>query len=134
MEGLILLRRAREAGLHVHADGDQVVVRGPRRLEPLAVELLLHRDEILDLLTPPARGPWPTQTYPLTVEIFAVRTLADLAKLRPNGQPPARCYNCQRAAGWWRAKGDPGPWRCQGCVPQAPGPDLDTWPAGEGRL
>lgn len=54
MEALALLRRAREAGLRVEVDAGELVIRGPRRLEPLALELLQRHDEVLELLAPPA--------------------------------------------------------------------------------
>jgi hypothetical protein len=42
-----LLRQAREAGLRVTAQGDLLVVEGPRRLERLAQTLLAEKPRIL---------------------------------------------------------------------------------------
>ncbi len=50
MDGLTLLREARRVGLDVDVDGDHLVVRGPRRLEPVARRLLERRDQVLQAL------------------------------------------------------------------------------------
>ena len=54
MEAVSLLEQAKAAGLTVRAEGDLLAVRGPRRLEPLALELLNRKSEILPLLRPSA--------------------------------------------------------------------------------
>src|SRR5919198_567597 len=51
MGGLSLLERARSAGLQVSAEGGRLVVRGPRRAEPVARELLAHKVDVVRLLT-----------------------------------------------------------------------------------
>ena len=51
MGGIELLRQARDAGLDVQADGDRLRIRGPRRLEPLALELLRCKGELLAILS-----------------------------------------------------------------------------------
>ena len=50
MVGLTLLKAAHAAGLAVRADGSRLVVRGPRRAEPLAKQLLENKAEVLDVL------------------------------------------------------------------------------------
>lgn len=50
MDGLTLLRQARQAGLRVGADGDRLVVEGPRRLETMAGALLAEKPEVLRAL------------------------------------------------------------------------------------
>jgi len=50
MDGLILLREARRAGLRVTVDGDRLVVQGSRRLEPVARMLLAEKPRILRAL------------------------------------------------------------------------------------
>ncbi|MBI4507217.1 MAG: hypothetical protein HY691_16930 [Chloroflexi bacterium] len=50
MDGVTLLVQARAAGLDVHADGDRLVVRGPKSAEPLARQLLAAKVEIMPLL------------------------------------------------------------------------------------
>ena len=50
MDGLMLLRRAQQAGLAVAADGDKLVIRGPRSAEPVARLLIEHKPVLLALL------------------------------------------------------------------------------------
>ena len=52
MGGMMLLNEVRTAGLIVSAAGDRLKVRGPRRAEALARELLDRKGEILALLRP----------------------------------------------------------------------------------
>jgi hypothetical protein len=42
-----VLREARAAGLLIRADGDRLLVRGPKRLQATAQEVLRHKPEIL---------------------------------------------------------------------------------------
>lgn len=51
MDGVTLLKKARTAGLTVQADGDRLIVRGPRHAESLARELLAHKHLVLKVLT-----------------------------------------------------------------------------------
>jgi hypothetical protein len=57
MDGINLLHEARAAGLEVRADGDRLVVRGPRSAEAMALQLLAHKREVLQALSlpPPQR-------------------------------------------------------------------------------
>ncbi len=50
MDGLRLLREAQAAGLTVRADGERLIVRGPRRAEPVALRLLANKVAILSAL------------------------------------------------------------------------------------
>lgn len=50
MDGLMLLRDARRAGLDVAEDAGCLVVRGPRRLEPVARRLLVDKAQVLAAL------------------------------------------------------------------------------------
>jgi len=52
MVGLTLLDEARAAGLTVLADGDRLVVRGPRAAEAVARRLLEHKTAVLAALAP----------------------------------------------------------------------------------
>ena len=54
MDGLILLRRANDVGLRLEATGDRLVIRGPKRAEPVAKLLVEHKAEVLRVLA--ARG------------------------------------------------------------------------------
>jgi hypothetical protein len=46
-----LLRKAKDAGLTVQVDGNNLLVRGPRRLEPVARELLRHKTIVMAALS-----------------------------------------------------------------------------------
>ncbi len=50
MGGVALLADARAAGLTVRADGDKLVVRGPRRCAALAQSLLDHKPDVMAAL------------------------------------------------------------------------------------
>ena len=56
MDGLMLLRRARDAGLAVTAEGDKLVIRGPKRAEPVALLLIEHKRKVLAALVPAERA------------------------------------------------------------------------------
>ena len=47
MDGLALLREAESAGLQVYAEGDKLVVEGPRSAEPIALRLIQHKASVL---------------------------------------------------------------------------------------
>jgi hypothetical protein len=59
VEILTLLDRAHAAGLSLSAEGDQLVIKGPRSADALARELIDRRLEVLPLLR--LRGPRPTR-------------------------------------------------------------------------
>jgi hypothetical protein len=61
MDAVALLQRAREVGLHVEPKGDTLLVRGPKRLEPMVKLLAEHKDEVLAVLgnTAHESGPLP---------------------------------------------------------------------------
>ena len=48
---MTLLAEARAAGVRVGARGDQLVVRGPKTAEPLALRLLDHKPEVMAALS-----------------------------------------------------------------------------------
>ena len=50
MDGLTILRRARDAGLAVVAEGDKLVIRGPKRAGPVALLLLEQKPEVMAAL------------------------------------------------------------------------------------
>jgi hypothetical protein len=52
MDALIVLRRARDAGLRVEAAGDELRVRGPKRAEAVVKLLAEHKAEVLAVLSP----------------------------------------------------------------------------------
>lgn len=50
MAALKLIEEARSAGLKLRADGDRLVIRGPKSAEPIAKALLDRKAEILPFL------------------------------------------------------------------------------------
>lgn len=56
MDGLTLLRDARAAGLSVRAEGERLVIRGPRRAEPVVHVLIAHKRDIMAALAPSRSG------------------------------------------------------------------------------
>jgi hypothetical protein len=52
MDGLNLLRHARDAGLAVAAEGDKLVIRGPKRAGRVALLLIEHKPDVLAALAP----------------------------------------------------------------------------------
>ena len=61
MDGMILLREARLAGLSVTTDGHHVTVRGPRNLEPVAMTLLAEKSGVLAALLREREIAWRSQ-------------------------------------------------------------------------
>ena len=60
MDGVIVLREARLAGLTVTTDGSQVMVHGPRVLEPVAKRLLAEKPRVLAVLLYEREVTWRT--------------------------------------------------------------------------
>jgi len=50
MDVLTLLQEARAAGLHLHADGDKLVVEGPKSAAPVVEKLRQHKPEVMAAL------------------------------------------------------------------------------------
>jgi hypothetical protein len=53
MDVVVLLEEARARGLEVRADGDRLVMRGPRSAEALVRQLLAHKVALVRLLSAP---------------------------------------------------------------------------------
>ncbi len=51
MDGLNLLAEAQAAGLRVEAQGERLIVRGPRQAEPLAKRIIEHKNDVMQALT-----------------------------------------------------------------------------------
>ena len=74
MEALALLNRALDAGIEIHADGEQLQVRGPKRHAGMIRELFEHESELLailrtkDALTAPASQVGPAAEAQWLVE------------------------------------------------------------------
>jgi hypothetical protein len=114
MEAVALLARARQAGLVVLRDGTRLVVRGPKRLADLALELLDRKTEVLGALDADPGLPPPSPSPPADPYGAAI--------------PTAACYCCGAVA-WHRAGSG---WACARCHPPPGDPpavtdaDLDT--------
>jgi hypothetical protein len=116
VDGLSLLERARLAGLDVRADGDALVVTGPKRHADLAQALLAAKAEVLAELEREARI---DTAVPIYAEDFGIRTIEDLLALWGPDRPPPVCRAC-RSPRWWRIVGLPSisrPWVCADCHP-----------------
>jgi hypothetical protein len=130
MDGLSLLRRARNAGLAVEEEVGKLVIRGPRRAEPVARLLIEHKPQVLAALAPAQcsprhtgiaspnpvvdPAPWRDQFY----ERVAIR-------MHEDGYPraEAECLAFGRIILEWHlkhgARADPR--RCAGCGEEASG-------------
>ncbi len=113
MDTLTLLLRARGAGLIVTAEGDTLTVRGPRRLESLAMEVLAHKPVLLAALkrqaVPPAPIPEVAWRYERLRAAIPPRGPIILPTLREHAGLPGTCSLCGdvlvddvKARGWLR--------------------------------
>ena len=106
MDGLTLLRRARDAGLDVAADGNKVVIRGPKRAEAIARLLIEHKPEVMAALAAAERTPdaWNDSAPPIIARARAAliipvrgpapyRPRQDLARVLP--EPRCGCARGQ---------------------------------------
>jgi hypothetical protein len=112
VDGLTLLREARRVGLAVAEDGERLVVRGPRRLEPAAMQLLAHKDEVRQALV--------IERSEVEWRVSAMRTMAPgqgpipLLLARPDAvRGPDACCSCGDRLG------PDEPYRCRACVEAA---------------
>jgi hypothetical protein len=118
MDGLILLHRARDAGLAVAAEGDKLVIRGPKRAEAIARLLIEHKPEVMAALVPakaaseaeqdPAPASWRRQ--------YLVRTINwELSGARSEGRARGIAWG-ELLVRWHRLHGTRIPrWQCAGC-------------------
>ena len=108
MDGMILLRQARAAGLRVATDGDRLVVQGPRRLEPVARTLLAEELVILRALAEEPAVAWRIDAMRPQVTTGAA---IPLLLARPGIRFPSKsCCSCGDAL----AAADH--YRCGSCV------------------
>ena len=81
MDGLTLLAEARGQGLEVRAQGDRLIVRGPRSAEALARSLLDHKAEVLAELeleaATAARDAANAEVEPLNARLLALLDAGD---------------------------------------------------------
>ncbi len=110
MDGVILLRQARLAGLRVIGEGDRLVVHGPRRLEGVALTLLAEKGTVLEALAEEREVAWRIGAMRPRV---TAKGAIPLLLARPQAMRVGTCCSC----------GDPlGPddrYRCHRCVEAA---------------
>lgn len=92
MDAVTLIRDARRAGLVVSKRGERLVVRGPRRLEPVAEHLLDHKPEVLQVLAEERETAW-------RIEVMRRQLVPDgtipILIARPGMPVPAGfCWSC----------------------------------------
>jgi len=109
VDGVTLLRRARDAGLTVGAEGDKLVIRGPRRAEPVARLLLDHKPAVLAALA----ADWRARHREALTHWSALHPMDEAAELAW-GELEDR---------WHRIHGARiAPWQCAGCGEPIGGP------------
>jgi hypothetical protein len=111
MDAVNLLQEARAAGLEVRAEGDQLVVRGPKRLATLALRVLDHKPTILSILADvDEQVAWRMAAMrpqvPLSGPIPYLVAVAGL----PARDAPGTCMSCGDEIG------PPRRYRCGPCV------------------
>jgi hypothetical protein len=120
MDGLILLDRAQKAGLAVRLDGEKLIIRGPRRAEPVARLLIEHKPAVLAALTPWGASNGDISGGSRLPTLWRDRYAARVVHWFLHGQ--RRWQEAERLAfnelilGWHRQYGTrPDPSRCAGC-------------------
>jgi hypothetical protein len=106
-----VLREAQAAGLLIQADGDRLLVRGPKRLQAMAQEVLRHKPEILALLAT-ERDEIAWRAARMQGQILLGKPIPVLVA-RASQAGPGRCVSC----GADLAPGER--MRCQRCVQAA---------------
>jgi hypothetical protein len=116
MDGLMLLEQAKAVGLTVLAEGQRLVIRGPRSSENIAQRLLEHKAAVLEAIA----------KDPLAGTIFEGKWIekmnqdGSLCWERPGVEhfevidPPDPCPKCNSLELWQNVLGD---WRCMICEP-----------------
>lgn len=91
MDSLILLDDARAAGLSVEVKGNTLVVRGPRRAKAVALELLAHKQEIMECLKEPPVA-WKGSVDEYSRLLIFKQAELEIAKASVTGEPRADWY------------------------------------------
>jgi hypothetical protein len=120
MDGLRLLRRARDAGLAVEVEGDKLVIRGPKRAEPVARLLIDHKPAVMAALVP-AEPPAPEAGKRTPEPAWwrrhcLVRAINwELSGARPESRARGLAWG-ELMNEWHRCYGTRVPqWQCAGC-------------------
>ena len=109
MDGLVLLHRARNAGLQVEVAGDMLKITGPKKAEPVVKLLAQNKAKVLAALK-------PTKTHPsYWQKRFATRTLEWFNGKR-DWQAARRNAWGDLQNEWHEQSGRRWPsWQCAGC-------------------
>ena len=105
MDGMTLVSEARSAGLIVLADGDRLVVRGPRSAAAMARRLLEHKAEVMRALAVRVAAEVPAVVIPVIYQDDPSDCDEVLDVLPP-------CPTCGSLDLWQTIAGN---WRCQHC-------------------
>ena len=102
MDGLSLLMQARAAGLTLAAEGQNLVIRGPKRAEPVVRLLAAHKAAVVAALAAAGEpGVQSAAAAPIAVEIAP--DLADMAPAYWRDLYEERCAIRQFEAGYPKA-------------------------------
>lgn len=124
MEGLKLLRVAREAGLTVYEEAGEIVVRGPADAAPIVRTLLDRKDVVLEALRFEGRVAEGRAGH-RRPESAHEATPAFYAAFQPWPQP---CWSCASKRLWRSSPRTP--WTCGRCHPPLPIGDAVEWSVG----
>jgi len=116
VERMRLLAQAREAGLTVQVEGDKLVVRGPRRLEALAWEVLAQKPDVIAALHAERN-----HAVAKVMEVFPGSRV--VAESQPAEWPPPGSWRIEKRQHWELPESELGP--CYACGEQA-------WERGDG--
>jgi hypothetical protein len=119
MDGLTLLRHARDVGLAVAAEGDKLVIRGPKRAEPVARLLIKHKPEVMAALVPAETASAAAEHRPDPAwwrRHYLVRTINwELSGARPESRARGIAWD-ELLNEWHRRHAAQAPqWQCAGC-------------------
>jgi hypothetical protein len=104
MDALTLLRQARDAGLAVAAEGDKLLIRGPRRAEPVVRLIAMHKPEVMAALANGAD--WRARHR---------EALAHWSALHTAGEAAGIAWQ-EMQVRWHRLHGERiSEWQCAGC-------------------
>ncbi len=95
MDGLILLQEASAAGLTVLADGDRLVIRGPRSADAIARRLLAHKAAVIAALRRETSTPLVPQAPPSIAS--GPQVIEAAGSVNPNAPAtnhPGACRRC----------------------------------------
>jgi hypothetical protein len=138
MDGLTLLRRAHEAGLAVAAEGGKLVIRGPKRAEPVARLLIEHKPEVIAALAPAEHTMQPSDDErPAPADAtwwrgwYAARIVHWFHGDRQRNEAEHLAYG-ELLDEWRKSHGRRWPeWQCAGC--DAPIGGLSALPLADGN-